>query len=322
MSNRALTTASRASSVIASWSKAVGIESGVSEKKGINLTLKGKDGKPLDVVISDGETPTIDGSRVIVVKTDEVLSCDLSVALAAFHAITEAAGFGKPVPVNRGEEPKGRRLNQTDDFDLIALRHKEFRAAPNLKAEDYKPFEMVIQSACRAFYRKNYYACKEMMLEVDDLRTYALGWTTNYLHKYNLLSGTQDENRKLLRTHLRQRFAEFAKNLHAKKADCIPTQETYHICTAGNVDGEVDDTVPMDDDYTKRHKVLDTRNAQARRVSARKLLADSLAALPHDEMVEKLSYVALNPSFQNLDAVDEAKYMLEEHRKTCPVCQK
>jgi hypothetical protein len=150
------------------------------------------------------------------VNAADLLSPDLERICSAFHTVTEAAGYGRPTPVDRGAAPQGK-ISYHDDFELVYLRHQILRRTPTpadmTVVEELLPY--IKRAATKAFFR-----FKTVLLPMGfseaDLINIGRVHTLSYLHNY---ADTKDStsNIKLFTEFLNQRFAELAK-VAAKKA--------------------------------------------------------------------------------------------------------
>jgi len=313
------------------WLKAVGVPHKLSEIPGTDLLLVKKDGGDFDFLVvklaveSEETKPAVE---CLTVMAKELASTKHQVALAAFHTITEAAGFGKPIPVDRGAEPE-KRLSYDDNFELVSMRHREFRRVPNPDAQDLVQYKKVMEQACYRFINLNQDLCRRNCLLVEDLMTYAQVWTCNYLGLYKVAVETVNDNVRKLRAHLKQRFAEFAYMVKKKERNCFPSPDTVQIALLGqtvdenhrlegfSTDPTLEDNV--DPDYSERHVELDLSDEESRRQSAAASLSKHLRILPHEKMVEVLNEAITNTSLCH-DARGEAAKQLRMHQKTCVAC--
>ena len=311
------------------WLSAVGIPCRLPEvKSGADLILTKKDGGEINIKLAVTQDEPRPAVECLVVLAKELASPQAPVALAAFHVITEAAGFGRPLPVDRGPEPE-KKLSYHDNFELVSLRHREFRRVPNPDPVELAGYKKVMEQACYRFVNMNQELCRRNCLLVEDLMTYAQVWTCNYLGLYKVAVETVNDNIRKLRAHLKQRFAEFAKMIQKKERDCFPAPDTVHIALLGkpidenhrlesfSIDPTLDEGV--DTDYIKRHSELDLSNDDTRRNSAVVLLAKNLKSMPHDKMIQVLTEAAANNSLC-ADARSEANRQLRLHERSCNVC--
>lgn len=154
-----------------------------------------------------GVSATIDCG---IVSTDKgafpVDDYDLSLlainSMEEFHKVTQKLGIGQPIPISRGVAPSSPKEL---DFDLVAFRHTEYRAAPDLSPEDLKKYSTCITRCIHAFFHQNRALLAIYGMEKADLRTYAIVWTANFCHRYK--KDDDLENIKLLTVHLKQRFS-------------------------------------------------------------------------------------------------------------------
>lgn len=241
----------RAVSVAHSWLTAVGIPFKKSSIDGFDIDVEKPSGLMMEVAIADSLGGIPFGG--IIVSAEALSSSNKGVALNAFHEITNAAGYGKPIPIDRGIDPD-HKLNFDDEFELIAMRHREFRLAPNPPPEVMKKYEPTINNIVRHYYNspKNRPLLVRIGYTEGDLKTYALVWAINYIHKYTIMNDAGDENIKLLTNHIKQRFNEFFPLLWRKASEWFPAPS---IITTGLYEG-----IP-----SKKHvESLDVGNSEAR----------------------------------------------------------
>lgn len=308
------------------WLKAVGIQADLDTTGASDLVLMKKDGGVLPIKLATSSDEPKPAQECLVVLAKELASRDAPIALRAFHAITEAAGFGAPIPVDRGLAPE-KNLCYNDNFELVSFRHKEFRRVPNPDPEELLQYEKIMRQASFRFLNMNQQRCRMNSLFVDDLMTYARVWTCNYLGLYKVAKVSNNDNVKKLRAYLKQRFAEFATMIEKKERSCIPSPEAVNIAFEGTpvtprygeIAGSFSVEDEVDQDYIERHSELDTTDEDTRRTSAAAVLAKHLQALPHDKMIETLLEASENLALCVV-ARGEAKRQLRLHKKKCQQC--
>ena len=290
------------------------------------------------VIIEKSDVP---GTGRVEVLAGEITSPHVPTAMAAFHLITEAAGYGKPLPFNRGDEAPvvyGRSTNRPygDSPDLVVFRHRLFRRVPNPTPEAMAKMDSVIMTCCRFFHQNNRELCQRIGFEVSDLKTYAQVWATIFWSRARVLNPKGDENERRLYGYLRQRFAEFYKQMVGARSRSV-LQDSQSVAIALGVeficdtDGHHDNmgsvtkkavTIPVQEDdleYRERHTELDVTSVTKRRNSARALLDKSLAAMPHENLVAALTEASQSYSVCT-DTRREARKRLDAHRNSCSLC--
>lgn len=315
-----------------SWLGTCGIAFQPSTTPGCDLTVRCSDGSSLEVAVSLNLNNQPLNALVIPAKSLTAKSRD--VAFATFHQITEAAGYGKPIPVDRGEEPK-QKLHYSSDPDSVALRHREFSRSPNATAAQYAFYEPVIKKAAGAFLKMNRDWCDHVGLEMGDLRTYCLGWVTIYIARYERPAEecTSSDNEKKCYAFLRQRLREM-RSIQMKKDRSISVDDdTAHIGLFGDImdmdelarrndprewisTEETADRQRGQEEYAEEHAEVDLSSATARRKSVQKLLADKLGSLDHLELLGTLQKAIGNDSF-SYDVQREARRQLRLHCESC-----
>lgn len=296
--------------------------------EGTTLNIQSASGNKVVVVLVSGTEHVPEDT--VRVSVDELINKNTQISKQAFAKITEAAGYGNPAPVKRGTNPATKKLRYQDNFELVTMRHREFRKAPNPPAEKYEEYKDIITGASKRFYMRNIRYLTAHGMELDDCIQYAMVWATNYFGLYEVVSANVAQRKGRLYKHLCQRFGELAKNLEKKGRSCIPNTS---VCRLGmglteheesesasaflfNLQGEEE----VDAEYVARRNQLGKgRGVSGRRNGATKLLAELLASLPHDEMLEKLREVEMSPH-QNYFAKKEARRQIAKHVKACASC--
>lgn len=207
------------------------------------------DGEKLRVVVG----PVVEGAVNIDAAT--ISSFQMDKSLTALHLVTAAAGYGRPIPVDRGPQTTGR-INYNDNFEDVYLRHSIFRRSPNKNEEELAPYMKTIKSSARrAMFRWNN-VFGPMGFGEGDLVSVGMVYAISFLHNYAASSELVD-NIKLLTEFLNQRFSEMAQTTYRKalNSTCLP--QAVRSDRLEDEDGEVsyietyaesDDAQP-DDDY-------------------------------------------------------------------------
>lgn len=199
----------RAVTVLAGWLEAAAVPFEMAAPT--SLLIKGKS-ESFQIEIDDANAGELTGS--------------LDRAMPAFWLVTERAGYGRPEVVQRGEAPKGVRYK--DDPEMVAMRHREFRQVANLPAHVYENthYKKIITWYCTKFYRANLYLCQASGYEVEDIKTYAWLYLTNFYGRWRHLDReTFGEagygNGKMFCSYLQQRLYSDLKPLLVRKARSI-----------------------------------------------------------------------------------------------------
>lgn len=319
---------------LSAWLTAVSIQHTTSGKPGWDLTVHSQEGKEVKVAVSMVPTDTFD-AEVVVLHGKKLTGKGKAMNFAEFHLLTEALGYGKPIPVDRGEDP-ATKLHFNDNFELVSMRHMQFRRAPNPSKAELDKYSNTIRLATMNFFRTNESLCRVHMVEIDDLKTYAMVWTTNYLGNFKVLNPiADDENDKKLHVYLKQCFSEFRAMLFKKGRNTLPEPDTALICTYGHTVDEnagaerfttdLRETFDAEDrqkiaEYQTRRNKLDLATPSKRKQSASDLLSSLLSELPHDELVSRLSSAAENHKI-HIDARREANRQLRAHVESCEECR-
>ncbi len=217
----------RALTVLVSWLEAAKVPFTITGAQA--LTVSGKSGEfPVEIVSG---RPTI--ATQICAKD---LVAPLDKALEIFWVVTEKAGFGRPKVVDRGPAPD--RVKHKDDPELVAMRHREFRQVPNLPDHVYKDpnYQKIITWYCLRFFRGNQQLCQHVGYEVDDIKTYAWLYLTNFYGRWRHVDkGTgkgEYGNGKMFCSYLQQRLYSDLKPLLVRKSkNIVVDTETAELGT-------------------------------------------------------------------------------------------
>lgn len=329
--------------ILRSWLKSVGIANRPSTVPGFDLSVSVAGGGDLEVQVCRRKDETMPGQGVQVLASD-ITGKNLARALSAFWRVTDAAGLDRVKPFERGAEPepnaKGnpRKLHYRDDEFLVAIRHTEFRRAPNPDPERFAHYKATMEKTSWAFLRLNFELCARHGVGIDDIMTHARCYVVNFCTRYETPEEVFHDNERKCYAYIRQRLnSDFLPILRKKERSMIPDAETVSIGLYGrpffgrswfthgqdHVGPEVslgmEEEDVEDEDYVRRHRLLDTSTPAARRASAAAMLRELLAGMPHDAMVE-----ALRGASENLvlDSVTrrEAARQFGLHAKGCSTC--
>jgi hypothetical protein len=319
--------------ILRSWLNSLKIPNRPGDGSGSDLTVVTADGKNVEVkVCLRGEAPPADK---VVVFSNEMTGKKTDVAVAAFHRVTETAGYGKPVPLDRGAEPEKnangnpRKLHYRDEPLLVAIRHTEFRRSPNPPDDRWKLYRPTIEKTSWAFMRLNYELCLRNGLGIDDLMSHARCWTVNFCARYETPTPVNHDNERKLYAYLQQRFAnDLRMILKKKERSVLPDAETVAVALYGRPDHWTQDPQALMEEAEAAQEEppgdpdrceLDLSSASARRDSAAKLLQKLLDELPHDRFVEVLTETAQNTAFDIITR-KEASRRLRVHLDDCETC--
>lgn len=176
------------------------------------------------------------GEAQIKLDAESITSYELPKALGALHLVTEAAGYGKPQPVDRGVAPAGR-VNYLDNYEDVYLRHSTFRRSPNKTEADLAPYMKVIKGCARRALHRWRKVWQAMGFGENDLVNIGMVHTITFLHLYSYAEQEID-NIKLLTSFLNQRLGEDAKTTYKKalNATCLPqaVQSSAMIANGGD----------------------------------------------------------------------------------------
>lgn len=316
----------RISTQLKTWLTAVDI---AYQDTASGLVVNSKEGDPVPVDLGTDRRP-----NSISVRGRDLTSRDLNKSLKAFQTLQEALGYEPRLPVDRGPIPT-QKMHYARDFELVAMRHSEFRRAPNPRDEDLAQYRVVIDKAVWKFYRKNQQMCSDHGYDVGDLRTYAYLWTVNYMGLYDRPNLEKEERERFLCHYLGQRFSEFHGQLQKKKRNTLPMLDDAFIAAHGrpyeySTKSNWFATSEEDQDSPEEAWIAEEEQGNApkgksytKRAAARKeagaILDERLRELDHDQMVAVLSDAIENDRI-HLDARREASRRLRAHSTVCEKC--
>lgn len=323
--------------ILRSWLTAVGIKHKPSKLQGYDICVEGRAGGEVQVQVAMGGEEKSKEAGVQVLARD-ITGKRASKKLDAFWSVTDAAGFERRQPVDRGAEPEAnakgnpRKLHYRDEFDLVAFRHTEFRWSPDPPADRWVRYKPTIEKVAWGFLKMNSRLAARHQFDIDDVLQYARVWVVNYCARYEVPNPLHNDNERKCYRYLQQRFNNDLRALLLKKErSTIPDAETVSIALYGapdsdpevawgwdeRRDSERDDEV--DPDYVARHCELDVSTPQARRRSAGKVLGELLSQLDHDQFVTTLRGAASSTSI-DMTARKEASRLLRAHEAACEAC--
>lgn len=183
------------------------------------------------------------------------ITAPLDKALKVFWSITEAAGYGRPQPVDRGtprcmrchqpleveatkclnvecQANQPQRVKFEDAPELVAIRHREFRQTANLPDSVYQDddYKRIMKWYCYNFHRRNLRLCQDMAFDVEDLETYAMLYLTNFHGRWRKIGAKKGENGKMFCSYLQQRFySDLLPLLKRKSQNILADEETVDL---------------------------------------------------------------------------------------------
>lgn len=222
---------SKALNQLGEWLNAVKVQVEPSSTPGCDLVATSGEKK---IEIKVGSTALDDRPAVehLFLLSSQVTHRVKEISIRQFHRITEALDLGTPLPIDRGEDPS-RKLHFEGNFELVAMRHKEFRKVGNPDPEELVKYSPVIKKAVSRAVYINAKIFKRHGIEFEDLMTYAQIWTCNYLGLYKVRKPTNNDNERKLYAHLCQRALNFIEVLLKKERNCIPDVSTASIALFG-----------------------------------------------------------------------------------------
>lgn len=265
-------------------------------------------GSILEIPMSS--TPSVERELKLEITDDNagLYTASIDKALPAFWELTERAGYGRPEVINRGVAPAGVRYK--DDPELVAMRHREFRQVANLPEHVYRNenYQRIIAWYCGRFFRTNYHLCQCAGYDVDDIKTYAWLYLTNFYGRWRHLDkDVQDDtgygNGKMFCSYLQQRLYSDLKPLLIRKSrNIVIDAETAELGTNVEFRAQYDDAES------------DGRAVQVAVRSEPEIdINDLISDMDHEEAIEVLAKAIER-------GVPGAQRQLEEHQADCLEC--
>lgn len=308
----------RAISVLSSWFAAVGIYSKVS---GENIVAEHSNGTMVHI-LPDTNPEVAGDPPFATIDQNAILSPDERTSTRAFMALTEALGYGALMPVYRGDGPD-HPVNYRNDYELVAMRHSDFRRSPNVADAKLHEYDSVMGAQVKRFFRHNHDLCLRNGYEHEDLLSYAMIWTLSWLHRLYRVDLSEKENRSLLSYELRQRFTNFYDLLRKKDWSCTPeaavlnvAQETDDRYIGAIKDGDPVSLLTMYDTHDREKR---KRGSKKERKRIAKVLVERLEGLPHDDYMSKLCRVA-GSALAAPAAKMHARKRIRAHFEECDNC--
>lgn len=201
------TKANRAKVQLHTWLNAVGVPcTDIPGALAVEVLTKGGKRKVLSIDVPN--EPSIPGD--IVVKFNDIRAKNLEDAKKYFGKLIHRLGYKPVTPVDRGVD------NNDDDFELFTFRHKELRRSPNPPPAFFEEYKGVVRRCVNNFYYPNQKFCLRIGLDRDDLMSYAWLYATIFEANFKVLDPTQNDNQRLLTTHLNQRLGALQKRFIAR----------------------------------------------------------------------------------------------------------
>lgn len=322
--------------LLRSWLAAVGITARASKVAGFDLCVTTVTGTDLEVQVTKRPDETLPGAGIQVVA-GALTGRSPRAALEAFWRVTDAAGYERRQPVDRGAEAllnangNTRKLHYKDEDFLVTIRHTQFRRSPNPSDDRWTKYKDAIEKTSAAFLRSNFELCARNGLAVDDIMTFARCFVVNFCAQFEIPEEqtTFCDNERKCYQYLKQNlFLDEKSSLRAmllkKERSTLPDVETVAIGLYGRVDADTEvspeaEEEEVDYDYVRKHCELDTSSPAARKASAASKLAELLSSLPHAQMVEVLTNTAKNERF-DFTTRKEAARQLRLHAIQCDSC--
>ncbi len=190
------------------------------------------------------------------------------------------------------------------------MRHREFRKAPDLPADEIAKVRPLLMTLTRSAYWKFQRVWDKAGMEVGDLFSYALVWYHNYaLHTRPTPIQQQQFDKsyepRQLAVAMRQRFAQLAVRVRNKSRSTHPSTHLWW--------GETDQ---------EEISVEETPQPSLKKIPRPKL---DFSPANHNQTVLRLMHVcdATNGDGMPLypeDVRRSAKMTMNKHAKTCAVC--
>lgn len=295
-----------ATNLFRSWLTATKIPYSLGTVTGIDFVIQRADGGELPVAVDRPQVP----EGAISVSRKAMTGKKVQDALAAFWAVTDAAGYPRRRPINRGSDPacnergNPRKLHYRDEPFLVSIRHTEFRRAPDPTPEQWRTYEPVMRRVVNSFYREYRKPLIRNGMGIDDLMTYARCYLANFCSRHEVPGDPRNLHRCRLYINQRLFGGDGAGILLKKERSVLPDAETANIGVYGRPDA---------DDTTDHAALIEVDEVGAARLERR------LKTLPHRQLVNALRQAAGNRALGAAARV--AQKRLAEHLSSCRNCK-
>jgi hypothetical protein len=175
---------------------------------GYRFSIQAKNGETSEIGFDQG---------ALVIDRHAVNHKNLDIAVAEFHRITSELGWGTPQPLVR---PKAGRLKPGASVELVAFRHHELRRVGNPDPQKLASYKKTIDTVTDHIGRYNRASLDLLLLEKEDIRTYAQMLTCNYIGLYEVQDPGPAENEKRLYAYLLQRLRGYLVMSMRKNKSC------------------------------------------------------------------------------------------------------
>lgn len=280
----------RALTVLSGWLEAANVPFSIKDS---TISIKGTH-STVEVKIAEGEG-CISAAK---------LTSSLDVSMPLFWALTERAGFGRPVVVSRGAGIS--EVSFEDTPELIAIRHREFRKVANPPPSVFKDPDTIktVIWCSRKFYSTNKNLCISSGYEVEDISQFCWIYVTNFygLWRHPEIDGNGwYDNKKGLYSYIRQRLHnDLRATLDRKgRSICIDSDTASE---GQNVDFSQNYGNKQTDEGSYMERVAISRPADDSRDES------------HDDIVKSLKAKVAKKSIK-------AKRALDMHIGNCPICK-
>lgn len=326
---------------VLSWLEAVEIPAKIGDGEMSDIVTITVDGAVRRITVAF--EPTCTTTDTLNISADKINHTNVDVAIGDFFRLTSALGYGFRLPVNRGSVEKAK-VNFNESFDDIALRHRDFRRAPNPPKGKLAQYEKVVMNLCKRFIYRNQTLCNNSLLSAEDLYSYAMVWECNFWGSFAVES--EDENVKLLSSYIQQKLIDFRKLLIRKMRNCTPdfqtaalaysgTTENYTVKKSSNIDGQNSFELDIQDLNDPESLLTGELAMEAQKLANGELstkrtrrtgripsteLSEALNSLPHDKLISVLTEASEN-RYIHADARQEARRQLHAHYGSCEHCR-
>lgn len=223
--------------ILRSWLSAVGVPVRVSDTPGFDLTVGDRTGNEVEVMVAVKDDEALPGPGVQVVA-GAFTGRQEQRALAAFHKVTAATGWGTPRPLDRGagvpineETGNPRKLFYQNEEFLVAIRHNEFRRSPNPPVARWRQYQNAMNWVVWRFYYKNIDLCQRQKMDFEDVMQYARCFMVNFCSRYERATTTnaayklKAANEGLFMEYLRQRLSGLHQIMVKKDRRNVPDED-------------------------------------------------------------------------------------------------
>ena len=296
--------------IVESWLTAWGIE---FERDGDWLTVEGKS---VAFYAADCLAPGAD----VTLHMGALLARNFDRSMRQVEKLMKVLGRKMPPLARRPTEEQAA----PDDYLGRSMRLRLFSQTPNPSEEAIAARWYIVKREADRACRRFRYITDTLGLEQSDFYTLGRVFLTIYLHRFQDLNNSA-RNKANLTLFLHQCFSRWAKVTRKDMRSIIPDARgvLVHQVMAAPVPGASLEWSAEEPFYTMPEYVEQVEAASTEPMDpreARKAVTKALAAMEHDEMVEKLAEV-MRSAYLDHDTRRAATLRFNRHLAKCEACR-